>query len=100
MMREIRLFDAANAEISEARDWYDKESLGLGDRFVDELENVLERIAIEPGRFPYVLPGLRRALLTVFPYAVFFREKGDVIFVISCFHSSRDPKIWQRMDND
>jgi len=77
-----------------------KKAPGLGDRFVDELENILERIAIAPGRFPYVLPSVRRALLTVFPYAVFFRERGDVIFVISCFHSSRDPKIWQRMDND
>jgi hypothetical protein len=71
----------------------DSESHGLGDRFVDELETVMKRVAIAPNRFPSVLPGVRRALLAIFPYAVFFREKGDVIFIISCFHSSRDPKI-------
>jgi hypothetical protein len=26
---------------------------------------------------------------------VFFRDLAEGIFVIACFHSSRDPSIWQ-----
>lgn len=95
-MREIRLFDAADLEIIEARDWYERESHGLGERFIDELEHQPGRIAENPGQFPYVLRHVRRARLRIFPYGIFFQEQGDLIFIISCFHSSRNPRIWQR----
>jgi len=95
-MREIRLFDAAEIEIIEARDWYERESPGLGHRFIDELEHQLERIATHPEQFPRVLEDVKRAKLRIFPYGVFFRDQGDRIFVISCFHASRDPSIWRR----
>ena len=38
---------------------------------------------------------IRRALLRRFPYALFFRIVDDAVFVMACFHSSRDPRIWQ-----
>ncbi|MGN6209898.1 type II toxin-antitoxin system RelE/ParE family toxin [Asticcacaulis sp.] len=94
-MRDIRIFAAAELEITEARAWYDSESPGLGDRFIDELDPQLERIAAAPDQFPCVLRDVRRARLHIFPYAIFFREKGTAVFVISCFHSSRNPRAWK-----
>lgn len=31
-----------------------------------------------------------------FPYALFFVIRPDMLFVIACFHSSRNPALWQR----
>ncbi len=95
-MRDIRLFDVAAREVMEARDWYEKESTGLGGRFIDELEHQLERIMANPGQFPFILEDVRRAKLRIFPYGIFFRERGNLVFVIACFHASRDPLTWQR----
>ncbi len=94
-MHEIRLFDIAEQEIIDARDWYEKESPGLGGRFIDELEHQLERIAAHPDQFPRVFEDVRRAKLRIFPYGLFFRERRTVVFVMSCFHASRDPLVWQ-----
>ncbi len=32
------------------------------------------------------------------PYALFFRFVDDAVFVMACFYSSRDPRIWQQRD--
>ena len=46
--------------------------------------------------FPIVFKNVRRALLRRFPYARFFAIEGDTLFVIACFHASRDPLQWQK----
>jgi len=31
-----------------------------------------------------------------FPYALFFLIESDALLVVACFHSSRDPRLWQK----
>ena len=40
-------------------------------------------------------PGIRRARLRRFPHGLFFRVLDDALYVIACFHASRDPLIWR-----
>jgi len=42
-----------------------------------------------------VFGDIRRAVVRGFPYCVYYREEPALIRVISVFHTSRDPKIWQ-----
>jgi len=56
----------------------------------------LQRIRINPQQFPVIFVDLRRAPLRRFPYGLFFRLRADAIYVIACFHSSRDPQVWRR----
>jgi toxin ParE1/3/4 len=86
---------AARIELIEAQDWYDREALGLGRQFRQEVDFQVGRIAAHPMRFPEIIYGARRARLRRFPYGLFFRPSADAIFVIACFHSSRDPLVWQ-----
>jgi plasmid stabilization system protein ParE len=86
---------ATRAEIREARDWYEARAPGLGDRFVAELDAAIGRITAQPARFPMVFRDLRRARLRRFPYGLFFRHAQDTIYVVACFHGSRDPRQWQ-----
>jgi len=95
-MHAVIFLPAAQIEAREAQDWYETEAAGLGARFRAELDHVVQRLAVNPLQFPVVFTDIRRALLRRFPYALFFRVVDDAVFVMACFHSSRDPRIWQR----
>lgn len=87
---------AARADLIEARDWYAARNAQLADRFVSEVDNVVARIAAAPQQFPVIHGDARRARFRRFPYALFFRDAGDTLQVIACFHAKRDPRQWQR----
>ena len=86
---------AARAELIQAQDWYEGEGAGLGRHFREAIDALAERLSINPRQFPVVFQDVRRALLRRFPYALFFAIAGDTLFVIACFHASRDPLRWQ-----
>ena len=56
-----RLQPAARAELLEARDWYAARDVELPDRFIAEIETIVERIGTEPQQFPVVYQDIRRA---------------------------------------
>ena len=95
-MHAVIFLPAAQIEAGEAQDWYEAESRGLGVAFRTELDHAVLRLAANPLQFPIVLADIRRALLRRFPYALFFRIVDDAVFVMACFHSSRDPTNWQQ----
>jgi plasmid stabilization system protein ParE len=79
---------AARAELIDAQDWYESEVTGLGRRFRAALEALAERMSVNPIQFPVVFKNVRRAL--------FFVIENETLFVIACFHASRDPAQWQQ----
>lgn len=90
----IRFLPAARQDVIGALDWYLGVSPDLGMRFDTELGHQLDRIAANPHHFPVILSDVRRARLRRFPYSLFFRVLDRGIFVIACFHASRDPRGW------
>jgi len=66
----------AEADIEEAHAWYENRAVGLGDRFLDAVEETIGLVRNAPQRFPekHREPDLtiRRALIDGFPYGVFF----------------------------
>lgn len=69
----VRFRREAADDVSLARDWYDAHSPGLGDSFVGSLEQIVALVAELPEAFPEIAVGLRRALLSRFPYALYYR---------------------------
>ena len=94
-MLVVRFTPAARAELIDAQDWYAAEASGLGRRFRAEIDTTVQRIASNPEQFLAVLKNVRRARVEVFPYALFSCIEPDALWVIACFHSSRDPGHWQ-----
>jgi plasmid stabilization system protein ParE len=87
---------AARAELIDAQDWYEAQAPGLGRRFRAEIDSVVQRMSDNPRQFPVVFKTLRRARAKKFPYALFFLIEPDTLLVVACFHSSRDPRQWQK----
>lgn len=95
-MHDVLFTPAAQAEVIEAQDWYEREAPGLGRSFRAEVERVVQRLAANPLQFPTMLADVRRARLHRFPSGLFFRIVDDGVFVIGCLHASRDPRVWRR----
>lgn len=90
----VRFRPEAEAEVLETRHWYEGRRAGLGEEFAAELADVLDRIAARPLQFRRVHGELRRAVLTRFPYAVYFRVHDSEIIVLAV-HGRQDPARWQ-----
>lgn len=95
-MRPVSFTRAATAELIDAQDWYEGESAGLGRRFRSEIDRTVRRLAAAPRQFPELFKQVRRARVEKFPYALFFLIADDALLVVACFHSSRDPRQWQK----
>ena len=95
-MYSVVFTQAARTELIEAQDWYEGEAIGLGRRFRQAVDALIERISDNPRQFPIVLKNARRGLLRRFPYSLFFVVEDELLIVIACFHASRDPSHWQK----
>ena len=95
-MHPVIFTRAASAELIEAQGWYESEASGLGPRFRQAVDAVIERMSASPRQFPVIYKNVHRALLRRFPYALMFViELDDTLTVIACFHGTRDPAHWQ-----
>lgn len=83
-------------ETGEAQEWYNAQTLGLGEEFVAALELQLRRLEQTPLIYAEVIPGVRRALLPRFPYGVFYVVRGDLVHVLAVLHDARNPRRWPR----
>ena len=78
-----------------ARDWYDKDGLGLGNAILNEVLAATNRIASQPQQFAKVYGEVRQLALKRFPYVVSFRVSGDDVQILAVLHGHRDPRVWQ-----
>jgi len=85
----------AEADLANARDWYEGQRAGLGAEFLLCVEEVLERIGRMPEMYAVVYHSARRALTRRFPYAVYYCIEGDDVVVLGILHTHRDPREWQ-----
>jgi hypothetical protein len=90
----IETYQAAITDLQEAYDWYEEQSLGLGERFIREVDDYLLLINKNPFQFAVQFSEKYRfALLKRFPFRIVYRidERKKCVYVISVFHTSRNP---------
>lgn len=85
----------AEAELLDARAWYEGERVGLGVLFAAAVETTVTAILQDPLAFPRVKGDTRRALVRRFPHAVYFRPIEDEIIVLAVMHGHRNPRHWR-----
>jgi plasmid stabilization system protein ParE len=95
----LRILAEAEGEIESARQYLTLQASRLGSRFLDDLDETLDAVAERPESFPKLetLPDdspYRRALLSIFRYAVVFEILSDEILVVAVAHTSREPNYW------
>jgi plasmid stabilization system protein ParE len=64
------------------------------DDAVDELDRVVRRIKSYPDSCRELAPGLRRALVSRFPYGIIYGRDADAVVVVAVAHLHREPRYW------
>ncbi|OUL34333.1 type II toxin-antitoxin system RelE/ParE family toxin [Nostoc sp. 106C] len=82
-------------ELNEAYSWYESQKLGLGDEFLECVDETVNRISQMPESYAVAYRDIRRAIVRRFPYAVYYRIVSSRVIVTAIFHGRRDPKSWQ-----
>jgi plasmid stabilization system protein ParE len=89
----FRLLVRGFAELDASRqyDWYERQQLGLGSDFLDEVGLTLDTIVERPLSFPVVHGDVRRARLNRYPFAVLYTVEPGLIIVHAVFHGAIGP---------
>lgn len=95
-MIQVKVKRSAEADIDSAREWYDLQSPGLGNQFLDEMQAALVRLAEFPFAAVEVEPGARRILTNRFPYGIIYVMEEDAAYVVAVVHLHRDPEVWRQ----
>ncbi|MBX3459787.1 MAG: type II toxin-antitoxin system RelE/ParE family toxin [Planctomycetes bacterium] len=99
-MKAVVIEPAAERQIRQAFAWYERQSTGLGQRFVDELDRLIQSISQFPRSFPEVTAGVRRAVEQRFGFNVAYVQDDELVYVIAVVHGSRHPDAWMKPDDD
>ena len=91
----IRFLEMAQIELDEAIEYYNYEMSGLGEKFLAEVLNALDRI----GEFPEVWhpcsKRTRRCQTRRFPYGIIYQTRKEEILVIAIANLHRKPDYWK-----
>jgi plasmid stabilization system protein ParE len=93
---EVQFHPLVRAEIQEAHDWYERQHKGLGNDFLNHLEQALQSIAGNPAAFGVAWRQVRAGLVKRFPYVIYFRLLPNQIRIIAVVHAARDPSVWKQ----
>jgi toxin ParE1/3/4 len=76
--------------------WYEKQHPGLGKEFARCVDAKIAEIQRNPFHFQIIYKEMvRRALVSRFPYSVFFVEKPKVLSIFAIQRQSRRPDTWK-----
>lgn len=95
MSTPVILTTEAEQDMTEGRDWYERQRYGRGDEFVAAVGEVFDRLAANPRMHQVVRKDVRRAVVTGFPWVVFYRALRDRVSVIAVHDARRDPNRWK-----
>ena len=91
----VRLREEAELDLAEAASWYESQQIGLGHEFLDSVLEAMDHIGESPEAYPVVHRSTHRAVLSRFPFAVFYRIIESEVVVVSVMHGSRHPARWK-----
>jgi plasmid stabilization system protein ParE len=96
MTRRFILRPRAEHDIQSAFEWYESQRPGLGDEFLVALRQRLEAVRSFPESNPILYRDIRRAVLSRFPYLIFYVVRPTQVAVLAVLHHARNPATWPR----
>ena len=88
----------AEEDLNEAFDYYESKDpgIGLGDRFLKNIFDKADEVALKPDKYPEDSLGVRKAKVPIFPFYIFYIIKETFISIIAIWHNNRSSKGWQK----
>jgi len=92
---KINFLEIAQIELIEAIEYNNYEIPGLGDAFLTEVLNALDRIGEFPEAWHPSSKRARRCQTRRFPYGIIYQIREQEILVVAVAHLHRKPDYWQ-----
>jgi len=86
----------AEKEFEISADWFRERSTIQEVRFIKNVLYTIELIIKNPYSYRKINENKRSAKVKGFPFSVIFIPDDDNIFIVSIFHNSRNPVIWEK----
>jgi len=100
-MHHLKFHPEAVSELKESILWYEKRSVTAAGNFKTELNVSMQKIKQNPNLSPLVYKSFRTYFLKKFPFKIVYLADNNVIYIISVFHTSRNPKALEdRLGSD
>ena len=96
MTQRYLLRPRAENDIQSIHEWYESQRSGLGEEFLVSLRERLEMIQKFPESHPILYRNVRRAIVSRFPYFVFYVVQPTRVAILAVLHHSRSPEVWPR----
>jgi plasmid stabilization system protein ParE len=99
-VRTRRFLPGAEAEFLRAISWHARKRPGLGDEFVSEVEEAVQRALCAPETGSPHLFGTRRLIVDRFHYDIVYVPREQVVLIVSVSHQRRKPGYWRNRLKD
>lgn len=95
-MLSLKFHPQVTEDLQTSYQWYQKQAIGLGDDFIQELESAYTVISDMPQIWPLFQKGFQRYILSKFPYSIIYQVDNQSIFIVAVMHNSRKPGFWHQ----
>jgi len=89
---QIKIRTQAKVDLLAGFRFYDAQSEGMGDYFLDSLYADIDSLLIFAGIHPVVFGQYHRMLAHHFPFAVYYQIKGNIVFVHAILDCRQNPQ--------
>jgi plasmid stabilization system protein ParE len=96
MTRPLVVRRRAQNHIRAAYQWYESQRAGLGGEFLAALGEKFEHLRTFPEGGAVVYRNVRRAVVSRFPFLVFYVTGPKQTSVLAVLHHARSPATWPR----
>jgi len=90
----VEFLEHASIELDDAIEYYNIQSTGLGEKFLDEVLETIELILHFPQLWSKNSENTRKAVLRKFPFNLIYSMHKNKIFIIAVAHQNREPDYW------
>jgi toxin ParE1/3/4 len=96
-VKPLIIHNEARKELDSAVFYYEEQKQSLGLDFLSEVGLALDKIRQNPNLGGvYNVPGVRRYVVSRFPFLIFYTELDDFIWIVAIAHAKRRPDYWSR----
>ncbi|MCA1733809.1 MAG: type II toxin-antitoxin system RelE/ParE family toxin [Acidobacteria bacterium] len=99
-MKPYRFLAEAQSEFEEQIRYFDEQVTGLGDRFIQALEDAVLLIRQHPMAGETVSKNVRKAVLRAFPFNVYYVNARDEVIIVAVAAHRRRPQYWRVRTGD
>ena len=93
---KFRLLSPAKRELREAAGYYENSVPGLGQDFLLEVRETIQRILQWPEAWQPLDDEIRRCRTHRFPYGIIYAVENSEVLILSVMHLHRHPDSWRK----